>query len=210
MKKTISFVTLLSVIFISFTAQAYDKVVVVPLGGSGVRIETKTFTKNIPATEFRPDLKSPGAELGYSYKAGIAYKITNNSLVGSSGLSASLDLPDAAKLLGVTCYIQDNDPEYNARDNSSVKISRREFTSTTKVDIISPIYMTTSGQSEVVTPFSSSSIIHPIIDTDAYFYTIRYFFQITDNANGFPEGPFSAEINFYGCSISYSLDVPTK
>ncbi len=199
----------LTITLSSFTTHAHDKVVVVPLGGSKVKIETKTFTQNISAGEFRPGFQSPGAELGYTYLAGQGYRITNLSETDSSGISTDLDLPDGSKVLGVTCYIQDNDADLNTRNNTSVKIYRREFTSITTEEMISPIDMTTSGQSTAINAISSSSITYPIIETDTYFYTIRYFVQLADNNGDFITPPISSNITFYGCSISYSTDVVT-
>jgi len=60
---------------------------VVPLGGSNAKIETKIFTKNISAGEFRPDFKNPGAELGYTYFAGNGYRITDQSETVSPGVT---------------------------------------------------------------------------------------------------------------------------
>lgn len=210
MKKPVYFLMLLAALLLPVASDAHDNVVVVPLGGDNVKVQAKTFTKNISAADFRPGYRTPLKVPGYSYLSGHAFSIVNYGDSDSMGLSTSLDLPDGATLLGVTCYMQDNDADYNARANSLVKITRREFTSMNSEDIITPISMATSGQSADITPLSSSSIIYPAIDTDTYFYVIRYFMQITDNVNGFPDGPYSALINFWGCSISYSLDVLTR
>lgn len=212
MKKTHLFGTLcacLTITLSSFTAHATDKVVVVPLGGRNAKIESKTFTKNFPAGEFRPDFKNPWAELGYTYFGGQGYRITNLSESASSGITTALDLADGSKILGVTCFIQDNDADLNTRNNTSVKIYRREFTSTTAEEIISPIDMTTAGQSTTITAMTSSSITYPIIENDTYFYVIRYFVQLATNSGDFVTLPISSDITFYGCSISYSADVVT-
>ena len=71
----------LALMMLPSAVHAHDTVVVVPLGGSKAKNERKTFTKNIPAAEFRVGFKYPDVGIGFDYDLGHNFKISNSSMV---------------------------------------------------------------------------------------------------------------------------------
>ena len=191
----------------SLSASA-NKVVIIPLG-SDTKVETVTYTENIFAGAFRPDFEAPGNWAAYVSDERFTPVIDSPQV--SFGLVTRLDLPHGSTLQQLTCYMLDNDSNYNAMDQSHVDIYRRAPASTGKQSILySPLDISTVGELEAISPRSTSSFAYPELDNNGYFYHIRFFMQISDNFNGYVAPPITSSISFYGCSVTYTLDVLTS
>ncbi len=193
----ISLSLLASVCFVSSLVAA-DKVVVIPLGKSA-EYTNKTFYYNLPLSSFTvTTLTATGPEVYYN--EGEWLKVSGTTEI--VGLAAPVQLPDGAEITDFTCYAYDNDGTRNISSNSPASMWRRAVLSVDKEKITADVNMPTTGVSSSIQSFSSSSIDYPTIDNSEYFYGAYVLYKL----DGLPS---SNQIRFYGCRITYTLDVLT-
>ncbi len=178
---------------------AGDKVVVIPLGKS-VQYTTKTFHYNLPLSAFT-SVNLTDTSPRVNYIAGEWLFLHSSTTI--VGLAAPVQLPDGAELTDFTCYAYDNEGTEDIHANSPVHMWRRAILTTDRERITTEFNMATTGSSSLIQSFSASSIDYPSIDNSLYFYGAYALFKIT-------EVPATAnDIRFYGCRITYTLDVVT-
>lgn len=183
---------------------AQNKVVVIPLGGAEAKLVKTTISKNYLPSQF----DTAFTDQAYFINTGHEARFGNSSMITSLGLSTNLDLPQGAEIKQLTCYVEDNDAAIDFGFASSVAIERRLKTSTVTENVqTADLPMTTSGSTSGLESRTTNSFTQPTIDNDQYFYSMYVFFQVSTNVGGFVTPPFTADIKFRGCSISYDLDV---
>ncbi len=194
----ISLSLMANVCFVSSLIAA-DKVVVVPLGKSVV-YTNKTFYYNLPLSAFIPVMTTDTAPR-VNFIAGEWLML--HSSATAVGLAAPVQLADGAELVDFTCYAYDNEGTQNISSNSPVKMWRRAVLATDKEQITADFNMETTGESSAIQSFSAPSITYPTIDNSAYYYGAYALYKLT----GDPVD--DNELRFYGCRITYTLDVLT-
>ncbi len=188
---------LASVCFVSSLVAA-DKVVVVPLGKSA-EYTNKTFYRNLPVSAFTPtNFTDTGPEIYFN--GGEWCMLSGSTTI--VGLAAPVHLPDGAELVDFTCYAYDNEGTRDIHANSPVSMWRRAVLSADREKITAEFNMPTTGVSSAIQSFSASSIDYPTIDNTEYFYGAYVLHKI----DGIP---VSNQLRFYGCRITYTLDVLT-
>lgn len=200
------FIFLIAALTASDSLFAHNKVVVVPLGGAEAALTTITITKNYTAGQYSPAFNNQG----FFRNVGQYVRFISGSTSTSLGLSTPLDLPQGAVLKSLSCYVDDQDAGIDFGFSSSVSLERRAKTSISNEQVLSSdLIFTTTGSALGLQEKSTSSFAHSTINNDQYFYTMYVFFQVSDTVGGFITPPFTANISFYGCSISYDLNQVT-
>ncbi len=197
-------VFLIGALSISSFSFSHNRVAVVPLGGISAKLTTTTITKNYTGGQYDIAFNNQG----FFRNVGQYFEFLNSSLNASAGLSTPLDLPQGAVLKSLSCYVDDQDANFNFGFASSAALERRPRTSIINEQVLtSDLLLTTTGSASGLEAKTTSSFAHTTIDNDQYFYTMYVFFQVSDSVGGFITPPFTAAIRFYGCSVSYDLDV---
>ena len=197
MKITLSTLTLTTVMIFAMSVLAHDKVVVVPLG-SKVRTVQQTFTLNLPSSAFIPGVFQTGDPKIYFNVGNFAY-LTQGDLIG--GLGAPINLQDGAVITNTTCYMYDNSTENFTSPNSKFFLWRQGTSSADYEQITPTTSCSTSGASVTIQDFSVPSITYPNIDNSQYFYGAYVLLKIS------AQDPLIHQLRFYGCRITYTLDV---
>ncbi len=198
MKKYQVLLLVLLLSFLSSSVQGADKVVVVPLGKK-MKIITREFHYPLGPASFSPTLFQSGQPVvnmtGGNY---IRYTAITTSPVG---MKASVNLPDGAAVSALTCFVYDNDAEENFHSNSPVSFYRRMISSADTPENMAPMFnLETAGSMATVQSIGTASISYPTIDNSNYFYWVYFLLRFT---------AYSPDLRFYGCQITYSLDVLT-
>ncbi len=205
-KHTGIFIVLIVTLIASTTSFGQNKVVVVPLGGAGAQLATTTFTKNYTGGQYSAAFN--GQE--FFRNVGQYFRFNGQSNTTSVGLSTPLDLPQGAVLQSLSCYVDDQDAAIDFGFASSAALERRARNSTSNEQVLSSdLILTTTGSASGLEERTTSAIAHTTIDNDQYFYSMYVFFQVSTSMGGFVTPPFTASISFYGCSVTYELDVVT-
>lgn len=197
MKKILFSTSLLAILFYTSLLYGAEKVVVIPLNVQKVAFEKKTFQYNLPPSAFTRVMKG---ESGNFISGEWLYLYPDLVL----GIAAPLHLDDGAEITDFTCYTYDNDIMQSVHNNSPSKLWRRSTLSPDAETVAYIATMETTGASTSLQSFSAPSIDYPIIDNLQYTYGVYMLCRITNLAI-----PINS-IRFYGCSVTYTLDVMTQ
>ena len=197
MKKIVASLSVFAFLLSGSFVFGADKVVVIPLG-KNVKSTNKTFYYNLPPAAFTPVLFSTDAPRG-NFLSGEWFSLSPPLLL--SGLAAPVQLPDGSEVTDYTCYVYDADTTENISGNSPAYIWRRPILSPDKEPISTEFNMGTTGDSTSIQSFSSPSITSPTIDNSQYVYGAYVLYKITDSPSSY------INLRFYGCRITYTLDV---
>ncbi len=192
----VSFCALFLSVSLSVVSAA-DKVVVVPLGKS-VQTVIKTMHYNLPPADFQPVFLTDDTPRA-NFITGEWLRVSSPQKV--LGLTAPVHLPDDAVIKDFHCYVYDNDSNEGISGNSPSFLWRRDLSSTSKELITEEFSMPTLGANELIRDFSTSAVLEPTVDNDDFFYGAYVLYKITNNPGSINN------LRFYGCRITYDLDV---
>ncbi len=201
MKSIFCITCFITLCFSVSSALAASKVVVVPLVKK-TKIISREFHYSLPPAAFTPNLfQPPGGPFAF-FSSGLYVRYTA-SQTGPVGLKSPVNLPDGSEIKAFTCYVYDNDAVENFHPSSPVSFRRRMISSADDGEFVVPkFYLGTTGSSTTIQSVEAPSITFPIVDNSKYFYFIYFLLNFTAPSP-------TKDLRFYGCQITYSLDVIT-
>jgi hypothetical protein len=110
------------------------------------------------------------------------------------GFNAPVNLPQGAVIDSITAYAYDEDEVYDMEVVMSCR--RGEIGSTSFESIVSAFPLSTSGSSPDIQSESRSTILHPVIDNNTYYYWC---------SAGVGMGATGNSLRFYGARIEYTM-----